>query len=72
MVAAVQTEPTFDAEPPRLLFEIGNPIFEFDIAPDGQRFIAILNDAEKPDPDQIVVIPDFAEELRAKFREADQ
>jgi len=25
---------------------------------------------EEPQPDQIVVIPDFAEELKAKFREA--
>ena len=35
MVAAVQTEPTFHAESPRLLFESDIPIWDIDITPDG-------------------------------------
>ncbi len=34
--------------------------------------MAILDDAKEPDPLQIVVIPDFAEELRPKMAEAGQ
>ena len=38
---------------------------------DGQRFVAVLDEAEL-EPLQIVVIPDFAEELKAKMAEAGQ
>jgi Tol biopolymer transport system component len=68
MVSAVQTEPTFHSEPPRVLFDDEGQIRSYAIAPDGTRFVAEWQDEEEPE--QIVVIPDFAEELRAKFREA--
>ncbi len=44
----------------------------WDIAPDGQRVVVVLQDEERPDPEQIVVIPDFTGELRAKFLKAGQ
>jgi len=72
MVAAVQTQPTFRAEPPQLLFESEHPLGLWDVMPDGQRFVAELEGEEQPELEQIVVIPDFAEELKAKFREAEQ
>jgi len=72
MVAVVHLEPTFRAEPPSLLFETEYPIDSWDVMPDGQRFVAVLRDEEKPEPEQIVVIPDFAEELKARFREAER
>jgi len=70
MVAAVQTEPTFRSEPPRVLFDDKGRIKSYAIAPDGMRFVAEWQEEEEPE--QIVVIPDFAEELKAKFREAGQ
>ncbi|MGD8895124.1 MAG: protein kinase [Acidobacteriota bacterium] len=69
MVAAVQTEPTFHAEPPRPLFTSELPIGSWDVMPDGQRFVAVLKDEKKP-PEQIVVIPNFASELEQKVRAA--
>jgi len=72
MVAAVHTVPTCRSETPRVLFDDAERMLGFyDIASDG-RFLAVLDDAEEPEPEQIVVIPDFAEELKAKFREAGQ
>ena len=70
MVASVRTEPTFRAEPPRLLFESEHPIVYWDVMPDGQRFVAVLRDEEESAPEQIVVIPDFASELEADLRAA--
>ena len=57
------------SETPRRLFDIAGRIGYCTYAPDG-RFVAVLEDEEEPEPEQIVVIPDFAEELKAKFREA--
>jgi len=72
MVAAVQTERAFRSETPQMLFDHKGRIWDLDITPDGQRFLAAWNVEEEPEPEQIVVIPDFAEELKAKFREAGQ
>ena len=75
MVAAIQTEPTFRSQPPRVLFETrfgGDELGTYDVSADGQRFVAVQGDKEEPEPLQIVVIPDFAEELKAKMAEAGQ
>ena len=75
MVAAVRTEPTFRAEPPTPLFKSEHPFGDagdWDVMPDGQRFVAVLMDEEEPEPEQIVVIPNFADELKAKMAEAGQ
>ena len=68
MVAKVQTEPTLRAEMPRALLEYEGSLR--DIAPDGKRFVGFVE--EESEPPQLVVIPDFAAELKAKFREAEQ
>ena len=52
MVVPVQTEPTFQAEKPRLLFEGSYPYnfsgmtSNYDVTADGQRFV-MINDAEE-------------------------
>ena len=66
MVVAVQTEPTFRTERPRELFRV--PIFEedfrqYDVSPDGQRLLMIRETEEQPEPLQIVVVPDWPDEL---------
>ena len=75
MVAASQTEPTFRSQPPRVLFETRfgwDELGTYDVSADGQRFVAVQGDKEEPEPLQIVVIPGFAEELKAKMAEAGQ
>jgi hypothetical protein len=74
MMAAVRTAPTFHAQPPSLLFESRLPLSgeNWDVMPDGQRFVTTLREEEEPEPDQIVIIPDFASELEAKFRAAER
>ena len=73
----MRTEPTFRAEPPSPLFQSEHPFGDaetshWDVMPDGQRFVAVLMDEEEPEPEQIVVIPNFAEELKAKMAEVGQ
>jgi hypothetical protein len=68
MAVPVQTESTFRAGPPRLLFETEYPIsyFDWDVTLDGQRFVAVLQDKEQTESNQIVVVPDFASELKQR------
>ena len=78
MVVPVRTQPTFQPGAPRILFEgryykdgLGPP--GYDIAPDGQRFVMVQEPKEAaPEARQIVYIPDFAEELKAKMAAAEQ
>ncbi len=40
--------------------------------PYGQKCVMVQEAEEAPEPEQIVVIPDFGEELEAKFSEAER
>ncbi len=68
MVVPVQTEPTFKAEKPELLFEgsylysITNLTTNYDVTPDGQRFVMIKE--EQTAPEQIHVVLNWFEELK--------
>ena len=67
MVVRVETKPTFSAEEPRLLFEgtylqDGN-ITNYDVSPDGKRFVMIRPDEESTLA-QINVIQNWTEELK--------
>ena len=69
MVVAVETEATFQAERPRLLFE-GSYAYNhtgttsnYDITPDGQRFVMVQATQESA-PAQIQVVLNWFEELR--------
>ena len=53
------------------LFEPEGRIIGYDIAPDGEHLVVVL-DEEEPEPGLIVVIPNFADELKAKMAEAGQ
>ena len=69
MVVPVQTEPTFKAEKPRLLFE-GSYAYNFttvtsnyDVTADGQRFV-MVRDSEEQEEGQIHVVLNWFEELK--------
>jgi serine/threonine-protein kinase len=76
MVVPVRTQPTFEAGSPRVLFEgrymegrLGPP--EYDVTPDGQRFVMVqLPEEEEPVHRELVYVPDFFDELKAKVRAA--
>jgi WD40 repeat protein len=69
MVVDIQTQPTFSAGKPRLLFELSPFLqsglsgkFDFDITPDGQRFLMVkLSDQELPATQLTVVLNWFSE-----------
>ena len=67
MAVTVRTAPTFTAGTPQPLFEwtFDAP---FGVSPDGQRFVTIDRPRSPPAPPQLVVIPDFLDELRARLR----
>ena len=69
MVVAVETEATFKAERPRLLFE-GSYVYNYtgmtsnyDISPDGQRFL-MVQETQEAAPPQIHVVLNWFEELK--------
>jgi len=68
MVVPVQTQPTFKAERPRILFEglYDNGVLtaNYDVTPDGQRFVMIKESAEQQEAAQINVVLNWFEELK--------
>jgi serine/threonine-protein kinase len=75
MAVAVQPQGGFRLGPPRPLFD---DVYDFrvayihgnyDIGPDG-RFVFVEKPPEAPAPRQLVLIPDFARELKQKLRAA--
>jgi Tol biopolymer transport system component len=66
LAVPVATTPTFKAGVPVVLFDRGKRVHGYDVTPDGQRFV-IAEDAEtEPERLQIVFIPDWFQELKAK------
>ena len=71
MAVEVETEPSFRLSKPKMLFEgryegdgwLGYA--NYDVTPDGQRFLMIRKE-EEPAPTRIRVVPNWAEELKAK------
>ena len=57
---SVQMRPKFKASQPRVLFE-GSYLPQFDISPDGQRFLMMKLATE---PSLIQVVPNWFEELK--------
>ncbi len=66
MVVEVQSEPAFTSGRPQLVFEgpyvLGNSVANYDISPDGQRFLMIKE--EEGQQDQINVVLNWFEELK--------
>jgi len=63
MAARVSTEGTFSREVPRLLFEA--PMREYDVAPDGQRFLISVPNPDAP-AREIQVVVNWLEELKER------
>ena len=70
MVVAVTTEPTFRPQTPRILFEKAstttpwnNDVAQYDISPDGQRFL-MLEPVEPVDVTEITLIKNWFQELK--------
>ena len=64
----IETEPRFAAGAPRLLFPLGLVLasaragFDYDVSPDGERFLAKTKGEDAP-PVQIHVVMNWVEEL---------
>ncbi|MDA2924703.1 hypothetical protein MYX65_08625, partial [Acidobacteria bacterium AH-259-L09] len=67
MVVSIQTEPTFKAETPKLLFEgeysysVPSYTSNYDVTPDGQRFLMIK---ESQEVSQLTIVLNWFEELK--------
>ena len=69
MAVAIQTRPTFVAAKPKLLFEghyeMGIYVLHnYDVSPDGQRFLMIKASEQEPAPTQLNVVLNWSDELR--------
>jgi len=73
MVADIKTTPTFAAATPRVLFG-GNyegPLSSranFDISPDGRRFLMLQASGQREAPGEIKIVPNWLEEVRVRVR----
>jgi hypothetical protein len=69
---AVRQSTTFSAETPRKLFDIPEDIWsdDYDVSPDGERFVMIERDPLELRPFDLVVIPNWAEEMKARLASA--
>jgi eukaryotic-like serine/threonine-protein kinase len=65
-VVPVTTTPTFRPGTPRLLFERRGDQYGYDVSSDGQHFVVAEDADAPPDPLEIVVVPEWFEELKAK------
>jgi hypothetical protein len=69
-VVDIQTEPDFSAGPPQLLFEkdgyfSSNPIREYDLSLDGQRFLMVKSEVRESRPvKEMILIQNWFEELK--------
>jgi len=71
LAVPVETRPEFRAGMPKVLFAgryrqaqfVDSP--PYDVAPDGQHFLMVLEGQDFPDP-QVVYVPDWFEELKTR------
>jgi serine/threonine-protein kinase len=66
MEVAVPEGPTFTAGKPRAVVERQREVFGYDVTADGRRFLIAEDVSADPLPLQIVVAPDWFEELKSK------
>jgi Tol biopolymer transport system component len=67
---AVQTSPTFASEPPRKLLELPEDVAGYEVSPDGQKFVMMQRDALELRPFDLVVIPGWVDEMKARLATA--
>ena len=74
MAVEVTLSPAFSATKPRMLFERRIqrvPNFRnYDVAPDGRRFLVLPGPENTPEPTQIRLVLNWSEELRRKLGDA--
>lgn len=70
--AAVRTSPRFAAEAPRELLRLPEEINSgfYDVTPDGQRFVMVQKDPFELRPIELVMVPNWIEELKARMASA--
>jgi serine/threonine protein kinase len=67
MSVAVQTQPEFRADPPKVMFEgpyLNVPGLSYDVAPDGKHFLMIEENQKQPPTTQLNVVLNWFEELK--------
>lgn len=69
-VVAVETEPTFSSEPPRVL--LPKQLSDWDVSLDGERFVIVEATDADSDSSSIVVVPNWLDELKSTFVSLDQ
>jgi len=71
--SAVRSSPTFDADVPHELFRLPDDVFIggffpfYDVTPDGQRFLMVQQDPFELRPIELVLVPNWLEELNARM-----
>jgi serine/threonine-protein kinase len=69
--APIRTSPTFMAGPPQMLFELPEDMGgDLDVSPDGQHFVLVQNDPIELRPFDLVVVPGWIEEMKARLAAA--
>ncbi len=63
MVVNVTTNPDFNASTPRVLFEGKHLLNDYDVSPDGQRFLMVRSQ-EESEPKQIHIVFNWLEEVK--------
>jgi Tol biopolymer transport system component len=66
MAAPVETRPEFRAGLPRPLFDLGNLDQDYDVAPDGQRFVMIRGRAQGATSSTLAVVSGWFDELKRR------
>ena len=71
MAATIETKPAFVAAKPKVLFEgyyetRGYPVTNYDVSPDGQRFLMIKASEQESEATQINVVLNWFEELKGR------
>jgi len=69
MAVSIGTEPRFVAGPPRLLFEgsyVAETDVDYDVAPDGRRFVMIERGASQAPVRQIALVQNWFTELQQR------
>ena len=64
MVVPVETEGELKLGNPRLLFELRSVSDKYDVMPDGQSFVMIVDSEAAPPPTQLILVQNWAEELK--------
>jgi Tol biopolymer transport system component len=77
MVADIQTKPVFSTGTPRMLFEsyssfvtAGAVVTNYDVAPDGQRFLMLKEEEAQASQLQLHVVLNWSEELKRRLAPA--